>query len=395
MKMFNIKILPYLMGIMVLCLTLTASSQKKAESAIEVSGKFNDKVNFELSLQYRKIGGGRMDFDSAKVVDGVFSFKKATKEPIILTIEVKEKEPGRGGPRNYESFYLNPGEVKMTGSSQFKKTDVSGSGTIGNNEYRAYLDSLNYYISQINAVNKAVPADLPKEAKEAQWTRNMDSIYAVRDQRVFLKQIKEKPESLLSVLALNQYASEPVWRPRKKIQPELIEQLLTTLPEKHQSYPSLVSLKQELQISKATGAGKPIIDFALKDASGKIVKLSDFKGKYVFLDFWASWCVPCRKENPNVKVQYQKYKDKGFTVLSVSMDKAEARKAWLDAIENDQIGMWTQLIDENGFAGTAAKSYFITSIPTNFLISPDGKFLDRNLYGNNLDKTLAKLFENK
>ena len=223
----------------------------------------------------------------------------------------------------------------------------------------------------------------------------MDSIFAVRDERVFLKQVKENPNSLLSVLALNEYASEPVWRPRKKIQPELIEQLLSTLPEKYQSYPSLVSLKQELQVSKATGAGKPIIDFALKDASGKTVKLSDFKGKYVFLDFWASWCVPCRKENPNVKAQYQKYKDKGFTVLSVSLDKAEARKAWLEAIENDQIGMWTQLIDENAFAGTVAKSYFITSIPTNFLISPDGKFLDRNLYGDNLDKALARLFENK
>lgn len=395
MKMFNIRILPYLMGTTVLCMTLNASGQKKAESAIEVSGKFNDKVNFELSLQYRKIGGGRMDFDSAKVVNGLFSFKKATKEPIILTIEVKGKEPGRGGPRNYESFYLNPGEVKMTGSSQFKETDVSGSGTIGNKEYRAYFDSLNYYISKISAANRAVPANLPKEAKEARYTKNMDSIFAVRDERVFLKQVKENPNSLLSVLALNEYASEPVWRPRKKIQPELIEQLLSTLPEKYQSYPSLVSLKQELQISKATGAGKPIIDFALKDASGKTVKLSDFKGKYVFLDFWASWCVPCRKENPNVKAQYQKYKDKGFTVLSVSLDKAEARKAWLDAIENDQIGMWTQLIDENAFAGTVAKSYFITSIPTNFLISPDGKFLDRNLYGDNLDKALARLFENK
>ena len=138
-----------------------------------------------------------MDFDSAKVVKGVFSFKKVTKEPIILTIEVKGKEPGRGGPRNYESFYLNPGEVKMTGSSQFKKTHVLGSGTIGNKDYRAYLDSVNYYISQINAINKAVPANLPKEAKEARYSKNMDSIFAVRDNRVFLKQIKENPNSLL------------------------------------------------------------------------------------------------------------------------------------------------------------------------------------------------------
>jgi len=167
------------------------------------------------------------------------------------------------------------------------------------------------------------------------------------------------------------------------------------LPAKYKSYPSLISLKQELQISKSTGIGKPVIDFTLKDASGKTVSLSDFKGKYVFLDFWASWCIPCRKENPNVKAQYEKYKNKDFTVLSVSMDKAEARKAWTEAIEKDGIGMWTHLIDEAGFAGTVAKSYYITSIPTNFLISPEGKFLGRNLYGEKLDQALEKIFTGK
>jgi peroxiredoxin len=151
-------------------------------------------------------------------------------------------------------------------------------------------------------------------------------------------------------------------------------------------------LKEELQVSKATGYGKPIIDFTLEDTSGRLVKLSDFKGKYVFLDFWASWCVPCRKENPNVKKQFEKYKDRGFTVVSVSLDKPDARKAWIEAVRKDGTGIWTQLGDLHGFDGAVAKSYYVRSIPTNFLIGPDGKFLDRNLYGEELGKKLSKIF---
>lgn len=283
----------------------------------------------------------------------------------------------------------------MTGSSNLQETTVTGSGTMANADYKEYFNAVNTYISKLNEINRAVPADLPAEVKDKRWAKNSDSVNLIRDEEVFLKTIKQKPQSLLAVLALNQYASEPVWTPRKKVQPEMIEKLLATLPAKYQAYPSLVALKQELQVSKATGIGKPIIDFSLKDTAGRTVSLSDFKGKYVFLDFWASWCVPCRKENPNVKVQYEKYKDKGFTVLSVSMDKAEARKAWLEAIEKDQIGMWTHVVDEAGFGGLAGKSYYVTSIPTNFLIGPDGKFLGRNLYGDNLGKALEKVFAGK
>lgn len=391
--MFNMKMLRGLMGFVLMCIALTANSQKKADT-VDILGEFNDKVNGKLTLQYKKVGGGRMEFDSARVVDGRFGFKKATNEPIILTmsLETKKTAPGRGGSLNYESFYLNPGKVKMSGSSQLKETTITGSGTIGNNEYKAYSDSLDSYISRVGAVNRTVPAGLPAEVKEAQWKRNTDSIYLIRDEQLFLRQIKDHPQSLLSVLAMNQYASEPVWRPRKKIQPEVIEKLLATLPLTYRSYPSLLALKEELKASKVTGIGKPILDFSLKDTAGRTVSLSDYKGQYVFLDFWASWCVPCRKENPNVKKAYAAYKDKGFTVLSVSLDKAEARKAWLDAIKMDGIGEWKHVVDEKAFDGEIARRYFIKSIPTNFLIGPDGKFIARNLYGKDLDKELEKIF---
>ena len=395
MKFLRIKKLIALVGLLSYA-TGHLFAQQKVNNAINISGEFNEKVSGKLDITYRKVGGGRMEFDSAKVVDGKFKFTKPSLEPIVLVMALEQGKTKRGqGGQNYGSFYLNPGEVKFTGSSNLKKTIVIGSGTIGNKDYQVYLSKVDSFITIISSKNRLISKNLPEDEKEKFYQKTSDSINLIRDEEVFLKVIKETPQSLLAVLAMNQYAAEPVWTPRKKMQPEVIEKLLATLPAKYKSYPSLISLKQELQISKSTGIGKPVIDFTLKDASGKTVSLSDFKGKYVFLDFWASWCIPCRKENPNVKAQYEKYKNKDFTVLSVSMDKAEARKAWTEAIEKDGIGMWTHLIDEAGFAGTVAKSYYITSIPTNFLISPEGKFLGRNLYGEKLDQALEKIFTGK
>lgn len=395
MKFLRIKKLIALVGLLSYA-TGHLFAQQKFNNAINISGEFNEKVSGKLDITYRKVGGGRMEFDSAKVVDGKFKFTKPSLEPIVLVMALEQGKTKRGqGGQNYGSFYLNPGEVKFTGSSNLKKTIVIGSGTIGNKDYQVYLSKVDSFITIISSKNRLISKNLPEDEKEKFYQKTSDSINLIRDEEVFLKVIKETPQSLLAVLAMNQYAAEPVWTPRKKMQPEVIEKLLATLPAKYKSYPSLISLKQELQISKSTGIGKPVIDFTLKDASGKTVSLSDFKGKYVFLDFWASWCIPCRKENPNVKAQYEKYKNKDFTVLSVSMDKAEARKAWTEAIEKDGIGMWTHLIDEAGFAGTVAKSYYITSIPTNFLISPEGNFLGRNLYGEKLDQALEKIFTGK
>jgi len=394
MKIFKRSMPGGFMGIILLGTVLTASGQKKI-AGINVSGEFDNKADGKLTLMYKKLSGGKMEFDSAKVVEGKFNFQKATPEPLIVVIGLEEKkaDAGRGGSANYTNLLLNPGEVKMTGSTKLRDMVITGSGTIGNKDYQPYSDELNKYISQTNALNKAVPANLPTEVKELRWQANRDSINLIRDEQVFLKCLKESPEKLISVLALMQYASEPVWRPRKKMEPEIIEKLLATLPAGYQSFPSILALKEELKAAKTTGIGKPIIDFSLLDTAGKTVKLSDYKGKYVFLDFWASWCVPCRKENPNVKKAYAAYKDKGFTVLSVSLDKADARKAWMEAIRNDGIGEWKQVIDVKGFDGMIANQYYVKSIPTNFLIGPDGKFIARNLYGKDLDRELEKLFK--
>ncbi len=132
------------------------------------------------------------------------------------------------------------------------------------------------------------------------------------------------------------------------------------------------------------------IDFEQKDPDGKSVKLSSFRGKYVLVDFWASWCGPCRAENPNVVATYKKFKDKNFTVLGVSLDKN--RRDWLEAITQDKL-TWTHVSDLKGWANEAARLYGVTGIPQNFLIDPSGKVIGSNLRGEQLEQKLVEVLQ--
>ena len=149
-------------------------------------------------------------------------------------------------------------------------------------------------------------------------------------------------------------------------------------------------VSRQIAENKVNGIGTIMDNFTQADTSGKPLSLSAFRGKYVLVDFWASWCRPCRQENPNVVANFLKYRDKNFTVLGVSLDKS--KPAWLEAISADQL-TWSHVSDLQGWGNAVAQQFRINSIPQNFLIGPDGKIIAKNLRGPALESRLAQLLK--
>jgi peroxiredoxin len=152
----------------------------------------------------------------------------------------------------------------------------------------------------------------------------------------------------------------------------------------------VLKIRERIEILKKVAVGQMAPDFSMADSTGKVVSLSSFKGKLVLIDFWASWCSPCRAENPGIVKVYNEFHSKGFYILGVSLDKK--RESWLKAVADDQLS-WEQVSELKGWDCSAGKLYGVNSIPANILVDADGKIIARNIFGDELKKKLAEVLK--
>jgi peroxiredoxin len=337
-------------------------------------------------LNYRL--AGKTITDSAIVSNGAFSFKGLLSEPVRAQLILDHTGEGvkkLGRTADALSIYLESGNITVTSKDSVKNAIISGSKiNTENTAYKKFLSVPDQKITALNAEYAAASAD---KKKDNDFTNSLQIRYnqaSEEKKELQYQYIKQNSDAYLSLMALSEVAGA-------SIDVNKIEPIYKSLSISLQKSASGLEFAKTIELARATSIGAMAPVFTQNDVNDKPVKLSDFRGKYVLVDFWASWCGPCRAENPNVVKAYTQYKDKNFTVLGVSLDRPGKKEAWLAAIKADGLE-WTQVSDLKFWENEVAKQYGIRSIPQNFLIDPTGKIVGKNLRGEALDKKLKEIF---
>ena len=305
------------------------------------------------------------------VSKGAFVLKGTIAEPNLhqLNFDVAGKKA---------TLFIGNENITIKGNIEnVQQFDVKGSAV--NDDFVEFQHVFNPLFQRFTALNQLMyskPNQQPNDSVMAVYKSAYDAIVTAIDK--FVTDKKASPVTPFLLVVTRELEQDPV----------TLEKRFNVLSAaSRQGFYGKI-LQQGITDSKVGAVGSEAIEFTQTDTTGKPVSLNSFRGKYVLVDFWASWCKPCRMENPNVVTAYNKFKDKNFTVLGVSLDKMRA--SWIQAIKDDGLS-WTQVSDLQYWNNEVARKYKIESIPQNFLIDPQGKIVGKNLRGADLESKLCEL----
>jgi peroxiredoxin len=305
------------------------------------------------------------------VKGGVFILTGRVNEPNLLVLNF-------GSAQKKITLFIGNETVLVNGDIE-NLTALKASGSPSESDFLHFEQTFNPLFAQMNQLSQL--ANSPDGASKRDSIGEAYQLVAMQIQAKvdsFIQQRKSSYVSPFLLVVVNQLSDDVFLLERRY-------QMLS--PEVQQSMYGKY-LQEQIDIGKVGAIGSEALEFTQADTAGMMISLSSFKGKYVLVDFWASWCKPCRMENPNVLAAYERFKAKNFTVLGVSLD--QNRASWIKAIQDDKL-TWSQVSDLKFWNNEVAREYKIQQIPQNILIDPNGKIVGKNLRGADLDSRLCAL----